>query len=116
MAGPKLPPPGGIVPPGPKTKPPTPPAGYGVDTGRKGGVRPWDKKGFDPTHGGPFYKPNPVSKGQPPLPPPKPAPKPRPQPKPHPVVPNFANPRGYGIGNASHSVNGKPGVKRKVGR
>jgi hypothetical protein len=52
--------------------PPGIPQGWVPDPTRTGGVRPWDSQipGFDPTHGGPFYKPGPglqpVSPGAPP--------------------------------------------------
>jgi hypothetical protein len=39
------------------TPPPGPPPGWVLDEKRTGGVRPWDAPGFDPTHGGPFYRP-----------------------------------------------------------
>jgi hypothetical protein len=41
------------------------PPGMVADPTRTGGVRPWDAPGFDPTHGGPFYKPAPQSPGMP---------------------------------------------------
>jgi hypothetical protein len=36
-----------------------------LDEKRTGGVRPWDAPGFDPTKGGPFYKPDPDAPKQP---------------------------------------------------
>lgn len=41
-----------------------PPIGWVPDTNRTGGVRPWDAQGFDPTHGGTFYRP-PAASGYP---------------------------------------------------
>ncbi len=34
-----------------------PQAGWEIDADRHGGVRGWDPRGFDPTHGGTFYRP-----------------------------------------------------------